>query len=461
MEAKSRGGLRLEAYRAKILVIDDEESNLQAMQKILEQEAYQVATARQAAAALAIFRKSHFDLVLTDLRMPGVSGLELLRSIRKENTSVPIVMLTAYGTVNDAVEAMKHGAVDFLSKPLRRETILKCVQDALSRHRVAQEQSGKIVFLGNSAALAQIKKTIRLLARTNASVLIEGESGTGKEIVAKTIHTESARTGQLVTINCGAIPESLLESELFGYERGAFTGALTAKQGLFEMANKGTLFLDEIGEMPLNLQVKLLRVLQDGSFMRLGGTEQKKADVRIVAATNLDLKKRVLEGKFREDLYYRLNVVALPLPPLRERGEDILLLADYFLDISRQMYGRKNVAFSQEARAAILAHNWPGNVRELQNSIERTLVVLEGDVISPTDLGLPEAGTRSEIAPNPAATSEETQPSEMRFTVGVTLHEMELEAIRQTLIFTKGDKAKAAEILGINQRTIYRKLPEL
>jgi two-component system response regulator HydG len=467
----------MDARRASILVIDDEESNLLAMQKILEQEAYQVVTARLATTALPLFRRQPFDLVLTDLRMPGVSGLELLRAIRKDDPAVPVVMLTAYGTVNDAVEAMKHGAVDFLSKPLRRETILRCVQDTLAKYGRAKAGSGaRAPFLGNSPVITQIKRTIRMLARTTASVLIEGESGTGKEVVAGTIHMESGRTGKLVSVNCGAIPEALLESELFGYEKGAFTGAVASKPGLFELADNGTLFLDEIGEMAPSLQVKLLRVLQDGMFFRLGGTEQKKVDARIVAATNVDLKKRILEGRFREDLYYRLNVVGLPLPPLRERGEDILLLAEHFLEASKEKYSRKAVVFSPEARAAIEAYAWPGNVRELRNLLERTVVMLEGDLIQPADLGLPEVNlaprkfiAEAVSAENEVVVADAGTPApaasklgaEIRFPVGTTLREMELEAIRRTLEFTGGDKAKAAEILGINQRTIYRKLPEL
>ncbi len=446
----------MDAYRATILVVDDEEGNLLAMKKILEQEAYQVVTARQAASALTLFRRQAFDLVLTDLRMPGVSGLELLRSIAKENPSIPVVMLTAYGTVNDAVEAMKHGAVDFLSKPLRRETILKCVQDTLARKGTSQDHRAKLQFFGNCPTITQIKKTIRMLARTNASVLIEGESGTGKEIVAKTIHNESARPGKLVSVNCGAIPESLLESELFGYEKGAFTGAVGAKQGLFELADRGTLFLDEIGEMPPSLQVKLLRVLQDGMFFRLGGTEQMRADVRIIAATNNELKKRILEGKFREDLFYRLNVVALQLPPLRDRGEDIGMLADHFFEQAREAYGKKGMTLSVNARQAIIAYPWPGNVRELRNCLERTIVIHDGEIIEAADLGLPAPAVSATLLPKLEAISDE-----MRFRVGSSLHEIELEAIRRTLAFTGGDKARAAEILGINQRTIYRKLPEL
>ncbi len=443
----------MEGYRAKILVVDDEESNLLAMQRILEQEAYQVVTAKQAAAALTLVRKMNFDLVLTDLRMPGVSGLELLRSIRKEYAALPVAVLTAYGTVSEAVDAMKLGAVDFLAKPVRRETLLKCVQDAVIKRRT--EPSGKAMFIGNSPGISQIKRTIKMLSRTNAAVLIEGESGTGKEVVAKAIHAESARAGRLVTVNCGAIPESLLESELFGYERGAFTGAVNSKPGLFEMADKGTLFLDEIGEMDVSLQVKLLRVLQDGSFFRLGGTEVRKVDVRIIAATNADLKRKILAGEFREDLYYRLNVVALLLPPLRERGEDLPLLAQHFLEQAKEVYGRKDVFFLPEAIAAMQVYPWPGNVRELINMIERTVVMLEGNFIGPSQLGL----TPLADAPLPSPSSEEEEV--MQFSVGASLREIELEVIRKTLAFTKGDKAKAAEILGINQRTIYRRLPEL
>lgn len=439
----------MEAYRAKILVVDDEESNLLAMQKILEQEAYRVTTATQAGAALALFKRQEFDLVLTDLRMPGISGIELLRSIRKESLRVPVVVLTAYGTVNDAVEVMKLGAVDFLSKPIRRETLLKCVQDTLAR-RIAEPKS-KGLFIGNSPGITQIKRTVRMLARTNASVLIEGESGTGKEIVAKAIHAESGREGALITVNCGAIPESLLESELLGYEKGAFTGATAGKPGMFELANKGTIFLDEIGEMSLTLQVKLLRVLQDGAFFRLGGTELRKVDVRVVAATNADLKKKISEGTFREDLYYRLNVVSLTLPALRERGDDVPLLAQHFLDQAKEVYGKKDAAFSKEALAAIQLAPWPGNVRELKNAVERTVVMLEGMEIGPADLGL----THSAQAP------ERIEGMMLQFPLGTPLHVMELEAIRRTLEYTGGDKVKAAELLGINQRTIYRKLPEL
>jgi DNA-binding NtrC family response regulator len=444
----------MEGYRAKILVVDDEESNLLAMQKILEQEAYQVSAAKQATAALALIRRQAFDLVLTDLRMPGVSGLELLRAIRKEGVNVPMVVLTAYGTVSDAVEAMKLGATDFLAKPIRRETLLKCVQDSLAAR--GHKADGKAVLLGNSPGIAQVKRTVRMLAKTSASVLVEGESGTGKEIVAKSIHAESGREGKMISVNCGAIPESLLESELFGYERGAFTGAVSAKQGMFELADRGTLFLDEVGEMTLPLQVKLLRVLQDGAFFRLGGTQVTKTDVRIVAATNSDLKKKIADGGFREDLYYRLNVVSVHLPPLRERGADLPLLAQHFLDLAKDIYGKKEAAFSDEALAAIQIHGWPGNIRELRNVIERTVVMLEDRWITPAHLGLHYSASAPESLSQQSAVE-----SVLKFPLGTPLHLMELEAIRRTLEFTGGDKARAAELLGINQRTIYRKLHEL
>ena len=445
----------MENCRAKILVVDDEESNLVAMQMILSHEAYQVSVAKQASAALTLFRRQTYDLVLTDLRMPGISGLELLRAIRKENTTVPVIMLTAYGTVTDAVEAMKLGAVDFLAKPIRREVLLRAVQDALNRKAGELDTRSQVHFVGNSSVMVQLKRTIRMLARTNASVLIEGESGTGKEIAAKTIHVESGREGKLVSVNCGAIPESLLESELFGYEKGAFTGAVAAKPGLFEAADKGTLFLDEIGDMPAALQVKLLRVLQDGAFFRLGSTEPKRVNVRIIAATNAELKKRIAEGRFREDLYYRLNVISLVIPPLRDRKEDITPLAEHFLEMAQAAYGKKDAAFTADGRAAMQNYPWPGNIRELKNLIERTLVMLDKEAIGAAELGFASGAENSPTLPV------SVEDAELRFPLGTSLQAMELEAIRRTLEFTRGDKAKAAELLGINQRTIYRRLAEM
>lgn len=442
----------MEGYRAKILVVDDEQSNIEVMEKILSKEAYAVVTAKQASIALTHLKRQKFDLVISDLRMPGVSGLELLRAIRKENQIIPVILLTAYGTVEDAVEAMKLGALDFLSKPIKKEVLLKSIQDSLGRYARPPDGLAKLQFLGSHPDVLQIKKTVRLLARTNASVLIEGESGSGKEIIAKSIHLESKREGKLITLNCGAIPDSLLESELFGYEKGAFTGAVSSKMGLFEAADKGTLFLDEIGEMPNHLQVKLLRTLQDGTFFRIGSTESKKVDVRVIAATNADLRKKILSGTFREDLFYRLNVVSIFVPPLRNRREDIRLLADHFLNVSKEVYGKGEAFFSSEAYAALEGHSWEGNVRELKNTIERTVVLLEGNEIRPQDLGIFLSTEPSTIAEN---------ESEFRFPIGTKLRDVEMEMIRKTLQYTNGDKNKAAELLGINQRTIYRKLSEI
>ena len=439
--------------RGKILIVDDDEGNLIALQAILQQEAFLVVPARNASSALSLIKRDQFDLVISDLRMPGISGLELLRSIRTQGYHMPVIMLTAFATVSDAVEAMKLGAIDFLSKPVRRETLLKIVTESLTRKNTGHETT-RIHLIGKSHSISEIKRTIKLLAKTNASVLIEGESGTGKDIVAQLIHMESARRGSLVTLNCGAIPESLLESELFGYEKGAFTGATSWKLGHFEAADNGTLFLDEIGEMPLSLQVKLLRVLQDGTFYRLGSTEAKRADVRIVAATNSNLKERIESGSFREDLFYRLNVVSLQMPPLRDRAEDISLLTQFFLDDARIKFAREDVILSDDALQALSAHTWPGNIRELKNVIERTFVLMEGTVILPSHLKLSHSPKQLEVK---AAADDDA----FSFKVGTKLHDMELLAIKKTLEFTNGDKVKAAELLGINLRTIYRKLSEL
>jgi two-component system, NtrC family, response regulator HydG len=435
--------------RARLLLIDDEESNLEAMTRILEAEAYQVVTSTQPAQALLQFRKQDFDLVISDLRMPGLTGLEVLRAIRKDST-VPVILLTAFGTVEDAVEAMKLGAVDFLSKPIRRQHLLRVVQDALQRRRPLTRPQ----IVGQSTQIQEIKRTIRVLAATPASVLLEGESGTGKEIVASAIHLESGRKGALVTVNCGAIPETLLESELFGYERGAFTGAVQAKTGLFEAANEGTLFLDEIAELPLALQVKLLRVLQDGSFTRLGSTVPKRCDVRIIAASNLDLRSCIEGGRFREDLFYRLNVISIRIPPLRERPVDVAPLAEFFLEQAKVRYHKPAVRWSPESLKALAQQPWPGNVRELRNLIERALLLSGSTVLEPMHLGLAVGGT------SPAENVASISSPSGTFSIPSPLSEVERVLIEKTLAWAGGDKEKAALALGVNVRTIYRKLAQ-
>jgi len=443
----------MDGYRAKILIVDDQDSNLVAMKKILEREAYQAICAHSVSVALEYCKNENFDLIISDLRMPALSGVDLLRELRKANKLAPVILLTAYGTVNDAVEAMRLGALDFLAKPIKSEVLLKAVQDNLNR---GLGVSPNFTMIGQSAQISELKRTIKMLARTTATVLIEGESGTGKEVVAKMVHAESGRKGKLITLNCGAIPENLIESELFGYEKGAFTGADSPRQGLLAAADDGTLFLDEVGEMPLHLQVKLLRVLQDSTYTPLGSTNAKTVNVRVVAATNADLKAKVRLGKFREDLYYRLNVISLTLPSLRERKEDITLLASYFFEFAKTIHGRPELSLGANFLRELSHYSWPGNVRELKNSLERAVVTARGPVLLLSDLKISFEGIEPVSVSAPAATDRSPR-GEMHFTVGMTLEEIELEVIRRTLEYTQGDKAKAAKILGINQRTIYRK----
>lgn len=444
----------MDGYRAKILIVDDQDSNLVAMRKILEREAYQAVCAHSVSVALDHCRKDTFDLIISDLRMPTMSGVDLLRELKRIDKSMPVILLTAYGTVNDAVSAMRLGALDFLAKPIKSEALLKVVQDILGRGLGVSANS---TMIGQSSQIFELKRTIKMLARTSATVLIEGESGTGKEVVAKMVHAESGRKGRLITLNCGAIPDNLIESELFGYERGAFTGADISRSGLLSAADGGTLFLDEIGEMPQHLQVKLLRVLQDSTYMPLGSSIVKTVDVRVVAATNADLKNLVSAGKFREDLYYRLNVISLSLPSLRERKEDIPLLANYFFEFAKSIHGRPELSLGDGFLKGLSRYDWPGNVRELKNSLERAVVVALGPSLSLSDLKIPLE--TDEFGPKESYVSpvKDHPLNEMRFSVGMTLEEIELEVIRRTLDFTGGDKVKAAKILGINQRTIYRK----
>ena len=442
----------MHSFRASVLVVDDDSGNSTALKRILEQEAYSVTTAPGAVEALNAYRTNGADIVITDLRMPGMSGLDLLRALRKIDPGLPIVLLTAFGTVDDAVEAMKLGAVDFLAKPITRATVLRVLQDCLARVQ-PRTVAADDLLLGRSPAMVQLKRTIRMVAPTRASVVIQGESGTGKEVVAESLHRESGLPGKLVSINCAAIPDSLLESELFGYERGAFTGAVGSKRGLFEAADKGTLFLDEIGEMPTGLQAKFLRVLENGVFLRVGSVEPRRAEVRVVAATNADMETLVGDGSFREDLWFRLNVIHLALPPLRERGDDILELARYYLRLAGARHGREAMRFSESATIAMLGYRWPGNVRELVNAVERAVVLSAGEEIDAAALRLPATDRTGEAA------RAGTLPGELRFPLGTSLREIEDEAIRLTLAAMGGDKALAAKVLGINLRTIYRKLP--
>ena len=441
-----------------VLVVDDEPSNLASIEKIFQRDGLRVLTADGAKAALEVVRTHRVQVVLTDLMMPGVSGLELLRALKQLSPDTEVVMMTAYGTVETAVQAMREGAYDFVEKPLKRMTIIKSVRKAAERHSLVAENRSlrneiklltKREIVGSSPALRRVLDVATQAAPSSATVLVLGESGTGKELVARFIHDHSARSrAPFVAVNCSAIPETILEAELFGHERGAFTGALTKREGRFARATGGTLFLDEIGELSPSVQVKLLRVLQEGEYEPVGG-DTVRADVRIVAATNKDLRAEVTAGRFREDLFYRLNVIAVTAPPLRARREDIPLLVDHFLGVCCAKNARARLEAPREVLKILIDYSWPGNVRELENVIERAVVLCRAEKLSEADL------------PDYVHQVEGVEPSTLTFSVGTPLDEVERRLIRETLRHARGDKSVAAQLLGISTRTIYRKLGEL
>jgi DNA-binding NtrC family response regulator len=438
-----------------VLVVDDERSNVESLEKIFLREGMRVLTAHDAKHALDQVRSHRVHVVLTDLMMPGTTGLELLRAIKQLNPEVEVVLMTAYGSVEAAVSAMREGAYDFVEKPLKRLTIVKSVRKAAERGKLVAENRSlkneiklltKREIVGSSPAWRRVVDVATQAAPSMATVLVLGESGTGKELLARYIHERSSRgKGPFVAVNCAAIPETILESELFGHERGAFTGAIAKKDGRFAKAGAGTLFLDEIGELSPAVQVKLLRVLQEGEYEPLGGNTIK-ADVRVVAATNRDLLAEVAAGRFREDLFYRLNVIAVTAPPLRVRREDVPLLVDHFLGLYCAKNGRPRLNPTRGALEKLLDYGWPGNVRELENVIERAVVLSRSDQL--TELDLPDVIARA--VPG--------TPTALAFEIGTTLDDIELRVIKETLRHTKGDKSVAAQLLGISTRTIYRKL---
>jgi DNA-binding NtrC family response regulator len=440
-----------------VLVVDDEPSNLSSIEKIFQRDGMRVKTAQSAREALEVLRSHTVDVVLSDVMMPATSGLELLRAVKQLQPDVELVLMTAYGTVETAVQAMRDGAYDFVEKPLKRLTIVKTVRKAAERrsltleNRQLKQEISVLVgreIVGSSATLRRVLDIALQAAPSSASVLVLGESGTGKELLARFIHQHSARKDKpFVAVNCSAIPESILEAELFGHEKGAFTGAVSRREGRFARADGGTLFLDEIGELSPAVQVKLLRVLQEGEYEPVGGNPQK-ADVRIVTATNRDLTAEVAAGRFRGDLFYRLNVIALTAPPLRTRREDIPLLVDHFLTVYCKKNGRSRLEVSREALAKMAGYSWPGNVRELENVVERAVVLCRSDTLRLEDL------------PDTIAVSESSSDSTITFGVGTPLDEVERRLIRETLRHAKGDKSVAAQLLGISTRTIYRKLGE-
>jgi two-component system, NtrC family, response regulator len=382
-----------------ILIVDDEKNYLLVLEDLLSDEGYQVITSDNARQALEIFRSHDLDLVITDMKMPGMDGMALLEQIHTQNPDLPVVMMTAFGSVEKAVEGMKKGAFDYILKPFKNEELILTIRKAIDHYRLiwrnrelTQQLQERYQFdniIGKSASMQRIYQLIEKVAPSKATVLITGDSGTGKELIARSIHFNSPRQEQpFISVNCGALPETLLESELFGHEKGAFSGAVSQRKGRFELAHEGTLFLDEVSEMSTHLQVKLLRVLQEMEFERVGGTTTIKVDVRLVAASNRDLKEEVALGRFRGDLFYRLNVVHIHLPPLRERSDDIPLLVNHFLAKYRKEPGASQLALEPEALRVLLEYAWPGNVRELENIIERSVILTTGERITETDLPL-------------------------------------------------------------------------
>ncbi len=466
-----------------ILIVDDHKETQESLIKILQKEGYTVLAAESGEIALDIIRKRPVQVVVTDLRMPGMSGIDLLRACKAIAPEIEIVLISGYGTIETAVEAMKEGAYDFVAKPFKKIMLTKTIKKALEKQSLAAENrylkeqikdlkslGSRKQVIGTSLAMRRVLEIVSQVASSSATVLIQGESGTGKEVIANALHYYSSRADKpFVKVSCAALPETLLEAELFGHERGAFTGAIARREGRFEVANGGTLFLDEIGEMSMATQVKLLRVLQEGEFERLGSSKTIKVDVRLVAATNVDLLEAIKQKKFREDLYYRLNVITLTLPPLRDRKEDIPLLAEHFLNIYREKNHKPIKGISKEAMDILLAYSWPGNVRELENTIERAVVLARTDLITLEEL--PENLKRAVVSLGADPLTPEELPENLKgenlnknyliVPLGTPLEEIELQVIHETLRRVKGDKNLAAKLLGIASRTIYRKLGEL
>lgn len=444
------GRIGMTADKSSILVVDDAPDTLEILQRNLSSRGYHVFTAGGVTEAIEFLDGTTVDLVITDLKMPKVSGLDLVRHVRANMKDTEIMMITGYATVEGAVKAIKIGAEEYLAKPFTDEELFHAVERALDKlhaRRAAQSEVSHVVpplegIIGESAAMQVIYRMITRAATTSATVLITGESGTGKELVARAIHYNSSRaSAPFVPVNCGGIPEGLLESELFGHVKGAFTGAIESRAGFFQTAEGGTIFLDEISETSLSMQVKLLRVLQDGEVTMVGTNRSRKVDVRIVAATNKELLKLVKKGVLREDLYFRLSVLTVAVPPLRERGDDILSLCRHFAGKYAKDFSQSPPRFSDRALQVLRNYSWPGNVREVENLMQRLVVMTDGDTIDVPDL-----------------------PSLMRFSVtreeGLTrtLAEMEAEYIRNVLASVGGNKTRAAEILGINRKTLREKL---
>ena len=459
------------ASERTVLVVDDEANLRKVLSAHLRREGFAVVTAENGVEALDLMEHQPVDVVLTDLRMAPMDGLALLERVQHRHPGRPVVMLTAHGTVDTAVNAMKLGAFDYLTKPFDKDELRVVIRKAAAAAQLQSsepepEDSGRFGMIGKSAPLENVFHTIDKVAASPSTVLITGESGTGKELIAGALHRNSPRRHQpFIKINCAAIPRDLIESELFGYERGAFTGAVSSKPGRFELADGGTLFLDEIGVVPLEMQVKLLRALQESEFERVGGVSTTRVDVRLVAATNVDLRAEVAAGRFREDLYYRLNVVSIVLPPLRDRREDIPLLVEHFLEKYRRRLSKDIFGIDDEAMARLEAYPWPGNVRELENVMERSALFAEQGWITPDSL--PNALRDDEDDPTSRPTRETSRPR-VGGTVGplkdiVRQHteSLEKELISRALEETRGNVTRAARKLEISRKSLQNKMKEL
>ncbi|HUX12766.1 MAG TPA: sigma-54 dependent transcriptional regulator [Spirochaetia bacterium] len=440
-----------------VLVVDDEKNIREGLGRALELDGHNVLLAADGEEALGYVNDEDVDLVIADLKMPRVSGEEVLRSVAGSHPTVPVIILTGHGTIETAVKAMRDGAYDFLTKPVNLDRLSLLVKRALQtrelvlQHRALQDEVSKQRqfrnIIGKSNAMRKIFEVVQQVAPTKASVLITGESGVGKELIADAVHNLSQRGEKpFIKVHCAALSESLLESELFGHEKGSFTGAIARKRGRFELANTGSIFLDEIGEINQAVQIKILRVLQEKRFERVGGEETLDVDVRIISATNKDLKVEIASGAFREDLYYRLNVVNIHIPPLRERKEDIPLLIAAFLKEFAHEIGKQIEGLDPKARSALYSYSWPGNVRELRNCIESAVVMCKGNIITVDDL--------------PPSVGIDTDGNYIKIDLGASLADAEKEIIRSTLSLNKGNKSKTAEMLGIGRKTLHRKIAE-
>ena len=446
--------------KPRILVVDDESSHRQMIEAVLSAEGYEISQADDGQTAIVAVEDRFYDLVIMDIRMPKISGIEALKKIKSISPGIPIIIMTAYASVGNAVEALKSGAYDYLIKPLDIEELKILVVKALRFRQLEQENvylkerlNNRFDFskiLGRSPVMNSLFETMALVAPSEATVLIVGDSGTGKELIASAVHQNSPRKDRpLIKVNCAALPETLLESELFGHEKGAFTGAIARKQGRFQLAHKSSVFLDEIAEMAPATQAKILRVLQEREFEPVGSSQTFKVDTRIIAATNKNLEEEIKAGRFREDLYYRINVVTLVVPPMRERREDILLLADFFLKQYAEKNNRPIKGFTPRAVDLLMRYDWPGNVRELENVVERAVIMARGDMITP--LEFPDVLQDLD---------EEAKASPLALTTGRSLKEVEKAMILRTLEETGGNRTHAARILGISRRTLQLKLKE-